>query len=324
MTTASSAAVITASPRAAWLRRKAPLLIVYGLIFLMLIYGTANSDRFLTDRNLLNVLRQCAFLGTLAIAETFVILTGGIDLSVGSVVKLSVLVGAIIMNGASENTIPAIVVTLGIGALIGVIHALAVTRLNIAPFIVTLGTYSVIRGVSFLITTTPIGRASPELVTFYDQKWFGVYALIVIFVILLLVAIFILRRTAFGRYIYAVGGSEQVARLSGLPVNRVKMGVYILCSLLASLTGLLLLSRYGIGDPVVGDGLELQAITAVILGGTSLFGGRGGMLGTVGGVILLVLTGNLLVVLNANQWIRELIQGAVILIAVALYKQKGK
>jgi ribose/xylose/arabinose/galactoside ABC-type transport system permease subunit len=323
-TTTATRPGVLASPGAAWLRRKAPLLIVYGLILLMLVYGTLNSDRFLTDRNLLNVLRQCAFLGMLAIAETFVILTGGIDLSVGSVVKLSVLVSAIVMNGASENTLPAIVVTLALGALIGVIHGVAVTRLNIAPFIVTLGTYSIIRGVSLLITTTPVGRASPEVVTFYDQKWLGVFALIWLFVVLLLISIFVLRRTAFGRYIYAVGGSEQVARLSGLPVNRVKMGVYILCSLLASLTGLMLLSRYGVGDPVVGDGLELQAITAVILGGTSLFGGRGGMVGTVGGVILLVLTGNLLVVLNANQWIRELIQGAVILIAVALYKQKGK
>jgi ribose/xylose/arabinose/galactoside ABC-type transport system permease subunit len=136
--------------------------------------------------------------------------------------------------------------------------------------------------------------------------------------------IFVLRRTIFGRYIYAVGGSEQVARLSGIPVNRVKLGVYILCSLLASVTGLLYLSRMGVGDPVIGDGLELQSITAVILGGTSLFGGRGGVVGTLGGVLLLGLTNNLLVVLNVNQWIQELVAGLVIVIAVALYKQKGR
>ncbi len=306
------------------LRRNAPLLIVYGLILVMVLFGWLNSDRFLTDRNLLNVLRQAAFLGTLAIGQTLVILMGGIDLSVGSVVKLSVLVAAIVMNGSSENTVAAILATLALGVVVGTVHALAITRLNIAPFIVTLGTYSILRGIALNITTAPIGRAAPELVTFYDQKLGPLYVLIVIFLAVLLAAIFMLRRTPFGRYIYAIGGSEQVARLSGIPVNQVKFGVYILCSVLASLTGLFLLSRYGIGDPVVGDGLELQSITAVILGGTSLFGGRGGMIGTLGGVLLLGLTGNLLVVLNANQWIRDLIQGAVILIAVALYKQRGR
>ena len=315
---------ILPNPLSARLRRNVPVLIVYGLILLMVIFGWANSDRFLTDRNILNLLRQTAFLGMLAIGQTFVILLGGIDLSVGSLIKLSVLVAAIVMNGSSENTFAAIVATVALGVVVGSLHALAITRLNLAPFIVTLGTYSIIRGIAFSITTAPIGRASPEWVTFYDLKLGPVYVLIVIFLVLLLAAIFILRRTPFGRYIFAIGGSEQVARLSGIRINRIKFGVYILCSVLASLTGLFLLSRYGIGDPVVGDGLELQSITAVILGGTSLFGGRGGMIGTLGGVLLLGLTGNLLVVLNANQWIRDLIQGAVILIAVALYKQPGR
>lgn len=321
---ATNAATLLSVPQSARLRRIAPLLIVYGLILVLVMFGWANSDRFLTDRNLLNVLRQAAFLGTLAIGQTLVILMGGIDLSIGSLVKLSVLVAAIVMNGSSENTFAAILATLGLGILVGTVHALAITRLNIAPFIVTLGTYSIIRGIALNITTTPIGRASPELVAFYDQKAGPVYVLIAIFLVMLLAAIFMLRRTPFGRYIYAIGGNEQVARLSGIPINRVKFGVYILCSVLAALTGLFLLGRYGIGDPVVGDGLELQSITAVILGGTSLFGGRGGMIGTLGGVLLLGLTGNLLVVLNANQWIRDLIQGAVILIAVALYKQRGR
>jgi ribose/xylose/arabinose/galactoside ABC-type transport system permease subunit len=312
------------NPLSARLRRNVPVLIVYGLILLMVIFGWANSDRFLTDRNVLNLLRQTAFLGMLAIGQTLVILMGGIDLSVGSLIKLSVLIAAMVMNGSSENTFAAIVAAVALGVVVGSLHALAITRLNIAPFIVTLGTYSIIRGIAFSITTTPIGRASPEWVTFYDQKLGPLYVLIVIFLVLLLGAIFMLSRTPFGRYIYAIGGSEQVARLSGIRINRIKFGVYILCSVLASLTGLFLLSRYGIGDPVVGDGLELQSITAVILGGTSLFGGRGGMIGTLGGVLLLGLTGNLLVVLNANQWIRDLIQGAVILIAIALYKQRGR
>jgi ribose/xylose/arabinose/galactoside ABC-type transport system permease subunit len=142
--------------------------------------------------------------------------------------------------------------------------------------------------------------------------------------VLIILAIVMLRRTAFGRYIYAIGGNEEVARLSGIQVDRVKFGVYILSSLLASVTGLLYLSRMGIGDPVVGDGLELRAITAVIIGGTSLFGGRGSIIGTLGGVLLIGLTANLLVVLNVNRFYQELIQGAIIVGAVALYRQEGR
>jgi ribose transport system permease protein len=339
MATNVATAPISAPQRWPALRRNAPLLIVYGLILAFIILGTLGSERFLTDRNLLNILRRTAFLGTIAIGQTLVILMGGIDLSVGSVVKLSVLCAAILMDGKSENTLTAIMATLTLGVVIGLVHATLVTRLNIAPFIVTLGTYSILRGISYTITTTPIGRASPEWVGLYDQKigpipipipqigpiYIGpVYILILLYLVLMILAIFGLRRTPFGRYIYAIGGNEQVARLSGIPVNRVKTGVYVLCSVLASLTGLLLLSQGGVGGPEIGERLELDSITAVILGGTSLFGGRGGVIGTFGGVLLLGLTENLLLVLNVNQWLRELIPGFVILISVALYKQKGR
>ena len=154
---------------------------------------------------------------------------------------------------------------------------------------------------------------------------FGPVPLLVIFMALLTLAgIFVLRRTTFGRYIYAIGGNEQVARLSGISVDRVKIGVYVLCSALAALTGMLYLARAGIGDPVTGEGAELHAITAVILGGTSLFGGQGGLIGTVGGVLLMGLTNNVLVILNVSSWYQELIQGLVIVGAVALYKQKRR
>ena len=309
-----------------WLRRNMPLLVVYGLLLALVIFGTvAAPGRFFTDRNLFNVLRQAAFLGTLALGEMLVILTGGIDLSVGSVVKLTMMVAAILMDGKSENIGLGVLGTLGLGVVIGLVHALIITKLNVAPFIVTLGTYSIVRSIALAISTGPIGKAAPEVLRLYDQRVAGsVPVLVILFAILLLLAVLMLRRTPFGRYIYAVGGSEQVARLSGIPINRVKFGVYILCSVLASLAGLLYLSRSGIGDPATGDGLELQAITAVILGGTSLFGGRGSVIGTLGGVLLIGLTNNMLVVLNATQWYQELIQGVIIVAAVALYKQKGR
>jgi len=306
------------------LRRHAPTLIVYGLIVVLAIYASLLSPNFLTDRNIFNVLRTAAFLGTVAIGETLVIISGGIDLSVGSVIKLAVLMSAILMDGKPENIAVAVAATLAMGAVVGLINGLLITIVRIAPFIVTLGAYSILRGVSYTVTTKPVGRAAPGFLHLYDLK-VGPVPLLVIFLGVLIVAgIFVLRRTGFGRYIYAIGGNEQVARLSGIRVDRVKIGVYMLCSALAALTGLLYLARSGVGDPVTGEGAELQAITAVILGGTSLFGGQGGLIGTLGGVLLMGLTNNVLVLLNVSSWYQELIQGLVIIGAVALYKQRRR
>jgi ribose transport system permease protein len=306
------------------LRRHASLLIVYGLILILSLYASVSSPNFLTDRNIFNVLRTGAFLGTVAIAETFVIISGGIDLSVGSVIKLSMLVSAILMNGESDNIAVAVAATLAMGAFVGLVNGLLITKARIAPFIVTLGAYSILRGVAYTVATTPVGRAAPGVLRLYDLK-VGPAPLLVIFLALLTLAgSIVLRWTRFGRYIYAIGGNEQVARLSGIRVDRVKIGVYVLCSTLAALTGLFYLTRAGIGDPVTGEGAELQAITAVILGGTSLFGGQGGLMRTLGGVLLMGLTSNLLVILRISSWYQELIQGLVIVGAVAFYKQKKR
>jgi ribose/xylose/arabinose/galactoside ABC-type transport system permease subunit len=306
------------------LRRHASTLIVYGLILILGVYASLLSSNFLTERNIFNVLRTAAFLGTVAIGETLVIMSGGIDLSVGSVIKLAVLMSAILMDGKPENIAVAVAATLAVGAAVGLVNGLLITKARIAPFIVTLGAYSILRGVGYTVATKPVGRAAPSFLRLYDLK-FGPVPLLVIFLALLIVAgIFVLRRTAFGRYIYAIGGNEQVARLSGVRVDRVKIGVYMLCGTLAALTGLLYLARSGVGDPVTGEGAELQAITAVILGGTSLFGGQGGLIGTLGGVLLLGLTNNVLVLLNVSSWYQELIQGLVIVGAVALYKQRRR
>jgi ribose/xylose/arabinose/galactoside ABC-type transport system permease subunit len=306
------------------LRRHASTLVVYGLILILSVYASLVSPNFLTERNIFNVLRTAAFLGTVAIGETLVIMSGGIDLSVGSVIKLAVLMSAILMDGKPENIAVAVAATLAVGAAVGLVNGLLITKARIAPFIVTLGAYSILRGVGYTVATKPVGRAAPSFLRLYDLK-FGPVPLLVIFLALLIVAgIFVLRRTAFGRYIYAIGGNEQVARLSGVRVDRVKIGVYMLCGTLAALTGLLYLARSGVGDPVTGEGAELQAITAVILGGTSLFGGQGRLIGTLGGVLLLGLTNNVLVLLNVSSWYQELIQGLVIVGAVALYKQRRR
>ncbi|MBK8029315.1 MAG: ABC transporter permease [Chloroflexi bacterium] len=307
-----------------FLRQNGRIFAVYGLVIVMVLVGVFFTERFVSERNQFNLLRQMAFLGVVALGQMLVVLTGGIDLSVGSLVRVSVLVSAILMNGETANTPPAILITLLIGAGIGLVHALLINRLNISPFIVTLASYVILRGVALTISTSPIGKASREALTFYDQKIGPFSVLFVLFVILVIALIFVLRRTIFGRYVYAVGGNQEVARLSGIPVQRVRYGVYMLCSLLASVCGLMWLSRMGVGDPVIADGLELTTITAVIIGGTSLFGGRGSVLGTVGGVLVLAILANLMVLLNVQQQYQGLIEGVVIVASIALYNQENK
>ena len=325
MTTTTAVYSPAASGRwTTFVRRNAALFVVYGLLLVMFVAASLLSERFLTARNISNVLRQTAFLGTLALGQTLVILTGGIDLSVGSLVKLSLLVSAIVMNGHPENLWVGVAAVLALGAVVGLINGAITVQFRVPPFITTLGMYSILRGVSLAIASKPVGRASPAMLAAYDAKLGPVPLWVIFFAVLFVVLVLVLRRTRFGRHIYAVGGSEQVARLSGVRVSRVRYGVFVICSMLAAVTGLMYLSRMGIGDPVVGDGLELESITAVILGGTSLFGGRGTLIGTLGGVLLLTLTGNLLVIFNVNQWIQQLIEGLIIVGAVALYKQPGR
>lgn len=322
MSVATSSLARPAAPRFAFVRRHAGLFVIYGLLLVMFLFAALYGERFLTSRNLINVLRQAVFLGTVALGQTLVILAGGIDLSVGSLVKLTVLVTAIVMDGQPERTWLAVAIGLAMGVGVGLTHAFLITRLRVAPFIATLGTYSILRGIALAIASKPVGQASPPMLALYDLRLGSIPLLVIGFALLLLLLWWILRRTVFGRYLYAVGGSEAAARLTGLPVDRVKVGAYVLCSLLASVTGLLYLSRMGLGDPNVADGLELQSITAVILGGTSLAGGSGSLWGTLGGVLLLGLTNNLLVAFNVNTYLQDLVEGLIIVGAVALYKQQ--
>lgn len=313
---------LTASQRL-FLRRYGPIFAVYGFIVVLIIIGATQSERFLTARNLTNVARQSAFLGIVALGQMLVILTAGIDLSVGSLIKVSILVSAIIMNGESSNLFVAIVATLGLGVLVGLIHGWLINELRIAPFIVTLASMVILRGVGLSISTSPVGKASREFIMFYVQKIGPVPIIAFMFAVMLALTALLLRYTVFGKYLFAIGGNEEVAHLSGVPVKLARYGVYVICSVTASITGLLWLSRMGVGDPAIGDGIELQTITAVIIGGTSLFGGRASVAGTLGGVLLLGVTANLLVMLGVNQFVQGLIQGIIIVAAVAIYKQEG-
>ena len=307
--------------------RFAPLLF---LLALMVVFSVA-EPRFLSALNLLNVMRQISITGLIALGMTFVILTGGIDLSVGSVVALAGLVAAALSKGSSGNTLSlddAVIVgspvwiaagaamLVGLGA--GLIQGLAITRLNVPPFVVTLGGLSVFRGAALLYSGGgPISAFDAPYRYFGQGRLAGIPVPVIIFLVCAVVCAIVLRGTRFGRHVYAVGGNAEAARLSGLRVRGITLAVYVIVGLFSGLAGFVLSSRLNSAEAVAGTGYELTVIASVVIGGTSLFGGVGGVAGTVVGAALIGVLLNGLVLLNVSPYIQQIIVGVIIVLAVA-------
>ncbi len=314
-------------------RRIAPTTAAFAVVYLLIVvlasYAAAVEPVFRTTQNLTNVLQQSITLGLVSIGMALVVLCGGIDFSVGAVVKVTMVVAAIVMDGRASMIVPAVVAAVGIGLGVGLVNGLIVTRLNAAPFIVTFGTATILRGIALTISTAPIGLAANEFLQVYDAgldiPGFGRLPLAVVgAAVLWLAAWVVVARTRFGRRLYAVGGDEEVARLAGIHIRRVRVAAYMISGMLASIAGLYALATSGIGDPTAGDGLEFDAIAAVALGGTSLYGGVGGIVGTLGGVLLLTLVNNVFDLLQISSWYQGMLKGAIILLAVAVYRQRRR
>jgi ribose transport system permease protein len=271
------------------------------------------TDAFLTADNLANVLRQNAFPAVIAAGMTFVILTGGIDLSVGSVVALSgVLCADAIVQGWG---VPAgIALGLGTGVLVGLVNGLVVTRLGVAPFVVTLATMLMVRGAAFQYTDARTISGLPASFAAFSQMWPMATALGITFA----VAWGLLMRTPFGRHVYATGGNRDAAWLSGIRVHRVLLNVYVLCGLGAGLAGVLVASRLSAGYPRAGELYELDAIAAVVVGGTSLAGGRGSIWGTLAGAFFIGILNNGLNLYNVSPYEQMIVKGLVLLTAASL------
>jgi ribose/xylose/arabinose/galactoside ABC-type transport system permease subunit len=253
-----------------------------------------------------------------------VILLGSLDLSVAQVISLASLLGATTMDGKDANVLPAILLVLGVGLVIGLANGLIITKLRVNAFIATLGTSLIIKG---LIDNQWDGPAGSVPKSFEDLGYtrFGVLPLsIFLFAAVVLVIWFILRNTRFGYRIYAVGGSEDVSKLSGLRTHRTIIAGHVICSLAAVITGLFLASRLGAGTPTVGPdgGYDLESIAAVVLGGTALAGGRGGVIGTVGGVFILAVLDNTFNQLELNAFLKDVVRGLIIIAAVAVYARR--
>jgi ribose transport system permease protein len=285
--------------------------------FLLLLLAASMSDVFFTERNISNLLRQIVTNGVISVGMLVVVLTGGIDLSVGSVVAFA----AIVVSGMIQRqNLPlpvGIAIALSIGVLAGVFNGFMISRFKLQPFIVTLATLGAIRGLVYVYSETPITPTDPTFRTVFGTPIIGPFTLSVLIMLLVfLVAEFFLQRTTAGRAIVAIGGNEEAVRLAGINVRGHIILAYVISGLCAALAGILLASRLGIAQPSVGAGFELDAIAACVIGGAILGGGGGTVLGTLGGVLTLGLINNLLNLFNVQSYYQQIFKGLIILIAV--------
>jgi ribose transport system permease protein len=291
------------------------------MIVALLVLGLTVVDPagFWSAPNIANVLTAMVVLGLVSLGQNVVVLTGGIDLAVGSTATLGAVLTAILIYGYPVLVLPVVLGVLAIGAVIGLLHGLLVAREGLPPFVVTLATFFVLQGVAFIITTTPAGQVTAAMSSFALERVGPVPLSFSVLVVAALLVGFLLQRTAFGRHVYAVGGDAAAARANGVPVARTLVLAYVLCSALAIAAGVMLAARATIGSPTAGQGLELSAITVVVVGGTSLLGGRGRLIGTLGGVALLALIESSFTLLQLQATLTDLIRGVVILAAAAIF-----
>lgn len=289
----------------------------YGIIValaLLFVVLAATTDSFLTTVNLSNIVRQNAITAIVAAGMTIVILTGGIDLSVGSVVVVSSIVTADLLDHG-QPVMVAILAGALVGGAFGLAIGLLVTKLKIPPFLASLALMQIGRGLAFVYTDARSVAIDRQL----DFGWYsrGLIPGVLTLAVFVLVWI-VLSKTVFGRHVYAVGGNADAARLAGIRVPRTLLGVYLACGTLAGIAGVLLASRLNSGDPKAGQLLELDAIAAVVVGGTSLFGGRGSIWGTLAGAYFIGVLNNGLNLNGVDSYVQQIVKGGVLIGAMSL------
>ena len=305
-----------------WLQLIKEQRMLSALVTLIILMGITAyiSPTFLTSRNLTNIFRQSVALGIVSLGQTFVLLSGGFDLSVGSTISIVSVLAALAMGAAIAGVWVVVVILLLLAILIGVVNSLLITRLHLHPFIATFGTLTIIQGITFVLTTKPVTGVTSAFRSFAKSSIGIIPVGFVLFMLMALAAYILLRYTRFGRSVYAIGGDSEVARLAGISISGVLMVVYGISGLTAGVSGLFLTSRLGVGSPIVGTTFAFDSITAVVLGGTSLSGGRGSIIGTVVGVFLLIMVNNGLNLMHVESYWQYIIKAIILVLAVALQR----
>jgi ribose transport system permease protein len=318
---------VTATRRKAPAERRTitPTRAVYLALLVLLTAGSIlvglNGGVLLDSGGILNILTRGTVLGLVAIGQTMVILTGSLDLSVAYLIGLCSLLAAETMAGDPAMIVPGVALTLGFAAAVGLINGLVITKLKVNAFIATLGIALIIRGYLENTYTGPAGEVPRAFQHLGYDRIGPVPVSTLVMVALAVAAWWYLTKTRAGYHVYAVGGDQEVARLSGIRTDRTIVTVHVLCSVMAGLAALFLASRLGSGSPYVGTdgGYDLESIAAVVLGGTLLAGGRGGVAGTIGGVLILATLDTIFDDLGVTPFLKDVVRGAVLIVAVALY-----
>lgn len=292
----------------------------FVILIILVIVSSLISENFLTTTNIFLILRQTAALGIVAVGQTFVILTGGVDLSVTSLVSLSVVLFTGLYQYDDANLYLLLGLSLGISILTGTINGFLISRLKIPPIVMTLGMQTLVLGAGLMYTKGVPQNTLTDNFRFIGLGKVGVIPTpVIVWALVVLIAVIILYFTNYGRYVYAVGGNPEAARFSGINVENITMGVYIISAACAAIAGIVLAARIGTGDNYIGSTMGLDSIAAVVIGGTSFSGGKGGVLTTVAGVLIMAVLYNLLLLMGVIYYWQEVVKGIVILIGVILY-----
>ncbi|MCI8375462.1 MAG: ABC transporter permease [Lachnospiraceae bacterium] len=306
----------------------AKILRQFGLIFVALfivVLMSFLSPVFMTSQNITNILRQISLNGILSIGMSFVILTGGIDLSVGSVIAITGVISGSIMD-TGGNWFVACIVALLCSLICGAINGWLISYVEFQPFIATLSTMTIGRGIALAYSDgKPYTISDPSFIRIGQGNVMGIPIPIILLVIFCIAGLVILNMTTFGRYVFAIGGNKNAAKLSGVRTRRIQLAVYVLSSVCAWMVGLILAARISSGQPTAGESFEMDAIAATAIGGTSMSGGIGSLTGTICGFILLGLLNNSMNLMNINSFYQQIVKGCLIILAVFLdMRTKGK
>lgn len=294
----------------------------YGIyfVFLLIFIGLSFANKtFFSTVNLLNILKQAATVSVIAIGETFCLIAGGLDLSAGSVIAFAGVCSAKYGVPGSPPVLFAVLISIAVGTAVGLLNGIIIARGKVPPFIATLGMQQVARGMALLVTNArPVFGLSKQYVYMGSGKIGGIPVLVLVMLIIVLLATFVLEKTKLGRHIYAVGGNEHSAHVSGINVKRIQLIVYTIMGALAGLGGMLLAGRIQSGTPTMGEGIELDAIAGAVIGGVSTSGGVGKVYGAIIGSLLLAMISNGLDLLNVSAYYQQIIKGVIIVLAVFL------
>lgn len=292
---------------------------VYMALGILLLTAAFSTPKLYEVDTIAVIMRQASQLGIVAIGQTMILLVAGLDLSVGGVIVLTSVIVAEVSNGRDEMVLPAVLIALGFGALIGLGNGLLVTKRRVPPFVATLGMLVLVQGATQAYTRGVPGGFVPPVLDMVNQSWSFLSIPLILWLGLNAVFIFVLRGTAYGRKVYAVGSNIEAARLSGISVDAIRISIYVLGSCLVVISGVVLTGYVGYVDRFIATGLDLDSIAAAVVGGTAFMGGRGDLLGTIAGVLIIQILSTMAVLMGLDIEVQFIIKGLVILGAVTLY-----